>query len=138
MRWDQSDGLTGRPDARVRATLEQWRDGLLDLTGANPLIDVRTTAPGVVEIVSPSPRSVVEALQQGRECGFLGIEEQAEGPRPRAAHVFQTTMADAEMDATLRALRRAARRDLLEQGVATLYLGLGTVRWRDGANEHIR
>ncbi|WP_231956722.1 MULTISPECIES: DUF4011 domain-containing protein [unclassified Actinoplanes] len=121
----------------MRATLEQWRDGLLDLTGANPLIDVRTTAPGVVEIVSPSPRSVVEALQQGRECGFLGIEEQAEGPRPRAAHVFQTTMADAEMDATLRALRRAARRDLLEQGVATLYLGLGTVRWRDGANEHI-
>ncbi|KUL28913.1 DUF4011 domain-containing protein [Actinoplanes awajinensis] len=137
MRWDQSDGLTGRPDARVRATLEQWRDGLLDLTGANPLIDVRTTAPGVVEIVSPSPRSIVEALQQGRECGFLGVEEQAEGPRPRAAHVFQTAMADAEMDTTLRELRRSARRDLLEQGVATLYLGLGTVSWRDGGNEHV-
>ncbi|WIM94017.1 DUF4011 domain-containing protein [Actinoplanes oblitus] len=133
MRWDQSDGFTGRPDARVRATLESWRDGLLDLSGANPLIDVRTTAPGVVEIVSPSPRSVVEALQQGRECGFLGVEEQAEGPRPRAAHVFQTAMTDAEMDGTLRALRRAAHRDLLEQGVATLYLGLGTVRWADTA-----
>ncbi|WP_255657498.1 DUF3320 domain-containing protein [Actinoplanes sp. L3-i22] len=121
----------------MRATLDEWRDGLLDLTGANPLIDVRTTAPGVVEIVSPSPRSIVEALQQGRECGFLGIEEQAEGPRPRASHVFQTALADAEMDATLRALRRTARRDLLEQGVSTLYLGLGTVRWRDGGNEHV-
>ncbi|WP_436529707.1 DUF4011 domain-containing protein [Actinoplanes sp. HUAS TT8] len=121
----------------MRATLEEWRDGLLDLTGANPLIDVRTTAPGVVEIVSPSPRSIVEALQQGRECGFLGIEEQAEGPRPRASHVFQTAMADAEMDATLRALRQTAHRDLLEQGVATLYLGLGTVRWTDGGSEHV-
>src|SRR5689334_512702 len=125
MRWDQSDGLTGRPDARVRATLESWRDGLLDLTGTNPLIDVRTTAPGVVEILSPSPRSIVEALEQGRECGFLGVEEQAEGPRPRASHVFQTAMADAEMDTTLRALRRAAHHDLLEQGIATLYLSLG-------------
>ncbi|MFC3987504.1 DUF4011 domain-containing protein [Actinoplanes siamensis] len=121
----------------MRATLEEWRDGLLDLTGANPLIDVRTTAPGVVEILSPSPRSVVEALQRGRECGFLGIEEQAEGPRPRAPHVFQTAMTDAEMDATLRSLRRAARRDLLEQGIATLYLAVGTVRWRDGENEHV-
>ncbi|WP_239174189.1 DUF4011 domain-containing protein [Actinoplanes cyaneus] len=121
----------------MRATLEEWRDGLLDLTGANPLIDVRTTAPGVVEIVSPSPRSIVEALQQGRECGFLGIEEQAEGPRPRASHVFQTAMADADMDATLRALRRTARRDLLEQGVATLYLGVGTVRWADNGSEHV-
>ncbi|WP_262384641.1 DUF3320 domain-containing protein [Actinoplanes teichomyceticus] len=121
----------------MRATLESWRDGLLDLTGANPLIDVRATAPGVVEIVSPSPRSIVEALQQGRECGFLGIEEQAEGPRPRATHVFQTAMTDAEMDTTLRALRRAAHRDLLEQGIASLYLGLGTVRWRDDGSEHV-
>ncbi|GIE87585.1 DUF3320 domain-containing protein [Actinoplanes regularis] len=137
MRWDQSDGSTGRPEARVRATLDAWRDGLLDLTGANPLIDVRAMTPATVEIVSPSPRSVVEALQQGRECGFLGIEEQAEGPRPRAANVFQTALDDAEMDATLRTLRRTAGRDLLENGVTTLYLCVGMIRWQDGPNERL-
>ncbi|WP_328477309.1 DUF4011 domain-containing protein [Actinoplanes sp. NBC_00393] len=128
--------MTGRPDARVRGVLETWRAGLLDLTGANPLIDVDPAGPGVVPIVSPSPRSVVEALQQGRECGFLGIEEQAEGPRPRAAHVFQTEMADADMDAALHALRRVARRDQLERGLAALYLALGTLHWRDGEQEY--
>ncbi|MEU4426249.1 DUF4011 domain-containing protein [Actinoplanes sp. NPDC024001] len=120
----------------MRGVLETWRSGLLDLTGTNPLIDVDPAGPGVVPIVSPSPRSVVEALQQGRECGFLGIEEQAEGPRPRAAHVFQTEMADADMDATLHALRRTARRDQLEHGLAALYLALGTLHWRDGEQEY--
>ncbi|MEV6300195.1 DUF3320 domain-containing protein [Actinoplanes sp. NPDC051861] len=120
----------------MRGVLETWRNGLLDLTGANPLMDVDPEGPGVVAVMSPSPRSVVEALQQGRECGFLGIEEQAEGPRPRAAHVFQTRMADADMDTTLHALRRTDRRDQLEHGSAGLYLAIGTLHWRDGEHEY--
>ncbi|WP_045747993.1 DUF3320 domain-containing protein [Actinoplanes rectilineatus] len=136
MRWDDADGLTRRPDARVRGVVETWRDSLLDLSGDNPLIDVRRAAGDVVPVLSPSPRSVVEALQQGRECGFLGIEEQAEGPRPRAANVFQTPMTDAAMDATLHSLRRAARRDHSEHGLGTLYLALGTLHWRDHRREY--
>ncbi|WP_433825525.1 DUF4011 domain-containing protein [Actinoplanes sp. CA-015351] len=124
--------MTGRPDARVRGVLESWRAGLLDFTGDNPLIDVDPTGPGVVAVVSPTPRTIVEALHQGRECGFLGIEEQAEGPRPRAANVFQTEMIDADMDATLHALRRTARRDQFEQGISALYLALGSLHWQDG------
>ncbi|GAA4957690.1 DUF4011 domain-containing protein [Actinoplanes utahensis] len=136
MRWDDADGLTGRPDARVRGVLESWRAGLLDLTAANPLIHVDPESPGVVAIDSPSPRSVLEALQQGRECGFLGAEEQAEGPRPRAASAFQTAMADADMDTTLRALRRIDHRDQLEYGLSTLYLALGTLHWHDDLREY--
>ena len=136
MRWDDADGLTGRPDARVRGVLESWRAGLLDLTATNPLIHVDPGAPGVVAIDSPSPRSVLEALQQGRECGFLGVEEQAEGPRPRTASAFQTHMTDAEMDATLRALRRTDHRDQLEYGISALFLTLGTLHWNDGEREY--
>jgi very-short-patch-repair endonuclease len=136
MRWDEADGLTGRPDARVRGVLESWRAGLLDLTATNPLIHVDPWGPGVVAIDSPSPRGVLEALQQGRECGFLGVEEQAEGPRPRTASVFQTHMTDAEMDATLRALRRIDHRDQLEYGISALYLALGTLHWKDDTQEY--
>jgi very-short-patch-repair endonuclease len=136
MRWDEADGLTGRPDARVRGVLESWRAGLLDLTATNPLIHADPWGPGVVAIESPSPRGVLEALQQGRECGFLGVEEQEEGPRPRTASVFQTHMTDAEMDATLRALRRTDHRDQLEYGISALYLALGTLHWKDDDQEY--
>ncbi|WP_430790064.1 DUF3320 domain-containing protein [Actinoplanes sp. G11-F43] len=136
MRWDDADGLTGRPDARVRGVLETWRAGLLDLTAANPLIHVDPAGPGVVAIDNPSPRGVLEALQQGRECGFLGAEEQAEGPRPRAISAFQTAMPDADMDSTLRSLRRSAHRDQLEYGLSALYLTLGTLHWKDAEREY--
>jgi very-short-patch-repair endonuclease len=136
MRWDEADGLTGRPDARVRGVLESWRAGLLDLTASNPLIHADPWGPGVVAIDSPSPRGVLEALQQGRECGFLGAEEQEEGPRPRTASVFQTHMGDAEMDTTLRALRRTDHRDQLEYGISALYLALGTLHWKDDEQEY--
>ncbi|GIE74246.1 hypothetical protein Aph02nite_01960 [Actinoplanes philippinensis] len=136
MRWDEADGLTGRPDARVRGVLESWRAGLLDLTAANPLIHADPWGAGVVAIDSPSPRGVLEALQQGRECGFLGVEEQEEGPRPRTASVFQTHMTDAEMDTTLRALRRTDHRDQLEYGISALYLALGTLHWKDDEQEY--
>ncbi|MFC4071144.1 DUF4011 domain-containing protein [Actinoplanes subglobosus] len=136
MRWDEADGLTGRPDARVRGVLESWRAGLLDLTASNPLIHADPWGPGVVAIDSPSPRGVLEALQQGRECGFLGVEEQEEGPRPRTASVFQTHMTDAEMDTTLRALRRTDHRDQLEYGMSALYLALGTLHWKDDEQEY--
>jgi very-short-patch-repair endonuclease len=136
MRWDEADGLTGRPDARVRGVLESWRAGLLDLTASNPLIHADPWGPGVVAIDSPSPRGVLEALQQGRECGFLGVEEQEEGPRPRTASVFQTHMTDAEMDATLRSLRRTDHRDQLEYGMSALYLALGTLHWKDDEQEY--
>ncbi|MEV0895501.1 DUF4011 domain-containing protein [Actinoplanes sp. NPDC049802] len=136
MRWDDADGLTGRPDARVRGVLETWRAGLLDLTASNPLIHVDPWGPGVVAIDNPSPRSVLEALQQGRECGFLGVEEREEGPRPRATSAFQTHMTDAEMDATLRALSRTAHRDQLEYGMSALHLAVGTLHWTDDEREY--
>ncbi|WP_231953875.1 DUF3320 domain-containing protein [Actinoplanes derwentensis] len=128
--------MTGRPDARVRGVLETWRTGLLDLTATNPLIHVDPDGPGVVAIDSPSPRGVLEALQQGRECGFLGAEEQAEGPRPRAISAFQTPMTDVEMDTTLRSLRRSAHRDQLEYGLSALYLTIGTLHWNDEQREY--
>ncbi|GGN81467.1 hypothetical protein GCM10010112_57950 [Actinoplanes lobatus] len=136
MRWDDADGLTGRPDARVRGVLETWRTGLLDLSAINPLIHVDPWGAGVVAIDDPSPRSVLEALQQGRECGFLGVEEQAEGPRPRVTNAFQTHMTDAEMDATLRVLSRRAHRDELEYGMSTLFLAVGTLHWADDQREY--
>ncbi|GAA1634883.1 hypothetical protein GCM10009828_073460 [Actinoplanes couchii] len=116
--------------------LETWRTGLLDLTAANPLIHVDPDGPGVVAIDSPSPRGVLEALQQGKECGFLGAEEQAEGPRPRAISAFQTPMPDADMDATLRSLRRSAHRDQLEYGLSALYLTIGTLHWKDDDRDY--
>ena len=77
-------------DDDVRAALDGWRDELLDLTGANRLINLRPDSPGSLEIAGPSPKSIVEALRQGDDCGFAGAEGVPEHLDPRPALTLRT------------------------------------------------
>src|ERR1700754_354068 len=65
----EHDGL---PGAEVRAALDTWRSGLVDLTGANPLLNFPRVAGGAVEITGPSPKSIVKVLQEGGALSFPG------------------------------------------------------------------
>ena len=114
---DQAGGQVG-------AALEAWRDGLVDLTGADPLIDCKPGAPGTVEITGPSPKSIVRALQDGG-CGFLSA-----GADPHE-HPLSTDLTEDQLGATLHQLYQRSSNELRDRGVTDLYLAIGMLHWSD-------
>jgi very-short-patch-repair endonuclease len=118
-------------DDDVRAALDGWRDELLDLSGANRLINLRPDAPGALEIAGPSPKSLVEALRQGDDCGFAGAEGVPEELDPRPALTLRTRVPEEIMRPVLHRLEVRAREEFLDRGVATLHLGIGLLHWQD-------
>jgi very-short-patch-repair endonuclease len=110
---------------QVGAALEAWRDGLVDLTGADPLIDCGPGAPGTVEITGPSPKSIVRALQEGAGCGFLSA-----GADP-AEHPLNTELTEEQLGSRLHQLYLRSSREFLDRGVTDLYLAIGVLHWSD-------
>ena len=118
-------------DDDVRAALDGWRDELLDLTGANRLINLRPDAPGALEIAGPSPKSIVEALRQGDDCGFAGAEGVPEELDPRPALGLRTRLPEEIMRPVLHRLEVRSREEFLDRGLATLHLAVGLLHWQD-------
>ncbi|HEY0194558.1 MAG TPA: DUF4011 domain-containing protein, partial [Kofleriaceae bacterium] len=122
-------------DPAARARLDRWKRSLLDLSAANRLLDVkdsRTTVP----LPGVDPARVAAALADG---AALTIE-------PGPADVFdpvqlRTPLASEELTRRLTAIRRAAKSQLADGGVHTLWLGLGMLRWceapADGTPESV-
>ncbi|MGX6607426.1 DUF4011 domain-containing protein [Micromonosporaceae bacterium Da 78-11] len=110
---------------QVGAALEAWRDGLVDLTGADPLIDWKPGTPGSVDIVGPSPKSIVKALQEPDGCGFLGA-----GADPQE-HPLSTELSEDQLGATLHQLYQRSRNEFLDRGVTNLHLAVGMLNWVD-------
>jgi hypothetical protein len=132
------------PGADVRAALEIWRNGLVNLTGTNRLINFKRTKTGVVEITSPSLDGIVSALQQGGVCDFVGVgdgggetaEQGVRSPRygrarPGSSVFFQTTLSDQTMGSVLRRLLKRSKQEYLDRGVSVLYCAAGMLHWRD-------
>jgi hypothetical protein len=118
-------------DDDVRAALDGWRDELLDLTGANRLINLRPDAPGALEIAGPSPKSIVEALRQGDDCGFAGAEGVPEELDPHPALSLRSRLPEELMRPVLHRLEIRAQQEVLDRGVATLHLAVGLLHWQD-------
>ena len=115
-------------DPAARARLERWKLSLLDLTAANRLLDVKdgkTTIP----LPAVDPLWLAAALGEGAAFGV------ASGPAVGGAAdagVLRSPLAAPELAHRLVAIRRAARAQLADGGVHTLWLGLGLLTWRDG------
>ncbi len=109
---------------QVAAALDAWRDGLIDLTGADPLIDFKPGLPGTVEITGPSPKSIVKALQGADGCGFAraGADEE---------HPLGTKLTEEQLGATLQQLHQRGRNEYLDRGITNLYLAVGMLHWAD-------
>ncbi|HEX2688057.1 MAG TPA: DUF4011 domain-containing protein, partial [Kofleriaceae bacterium] len=151
-------------DPAAHARLERWKLSLLDLTAANRLLDVKdgkTTIP----LPAVDPVQLAAALAQGAAftlvsgAGDLGTQrtertEQTErsagkeGAGPAGAAPRTGTAGDAmrsgrlhtplgapELARRLVAIRRAARAQLADGGVHTLWLGLGLLTWCAGEPE---
>src|SRR3982750_2882699 len=123
---EHAEEHSGLPGAEVRAALDTWRSGLVDLTGANPLLSFPRVAGAAVEISGPSPKAIVKVLQEGGSYSFLG---DAGGERP--ASFLRTELADEALGLLLHRFYRRSRQELLDRGVSPLYLGIGMLHWTD-------
>src|SRR5690242_9124696 len=112
--WPESEvEASGLPGAEVRSALETWRSGLVDLTGANPLLNFARIASSSVEITGPSPKAIVKVLQEGSGYAF---------ENDGSAHVLRTDLPDEVLGALLHRFYRRSRAELQDRGVSPLYL----------------
>ena len=120
-------------DPAAQARLERWKLSLLDLTAGNRLLDVKdgkTTIP----LPAVDPIRIAAALADG--AGFTlesGPATGIEGGAPVAGALgrLRSPLAKPELARRLVAIRRAARAQLADGGVHTLWLGLGLLTWGD-------
>src|SRR5690242_16575031 len=122
MRPDHAAELSEQPDAEVRAALESWRSGLVDLTDANRLLHFGRTPADAVQITGPSPKALLKVLQDDGAFGFPGDDEES---RP----VLRTELPEAELGALLHRFYRRSRQQMLDRGVSSLYLTFGMLHW---------
>ena len=119
---------SGLPGAQVRAALDTWRSGLVDLTDANPLLNFPRVAGGAVEITGPSPKAIVKVLQDGGAHSFL--DDTPTDPL-RPAGRLRTDLSDGMLGSLLHGFYRRSRQELLDRGVSPLFLGVGMLHWTD-------
>lgn len=122
-------------DPAAQARLERWKRSLLDLSAANRLIDVgggRTTRL-TIPLPSVDPLALAAALSDGAafalEAGPPVAGDAIDPGRLRAP------LPRPELARRLIAIRRAARAQLADGGVHTLWLGLGMLVWSEGGAE---
>lgn len=128
---------------KVRATFEQWKRRLLDLSARNRLLHFQPTRRGTL----PLPQVPIEDLfdvlvNHGQQIIFEGLPEDGmeSGSSPDATTLsvitqqhcnvrLRTHITQTDLKRTLTNLHRRARESILEQGIHTLYMALGFLEW---------
>ncbi len=114
-------------DPAARARLERWKLSLLDLSTGNRLLDAsraRTSVPlPGVDVVG-----LAAALAAGDAFSFEAAPDGAGAP---GLHRLAAPLEEAELARRLTAIRRAARAQLADGGVHTMWLALGLLHWCD-------
>ncbi len=125
-------------DPAARARLERWKLSLLDLSAANRLLDVKdgkTTIP----LPAVDPVWLAAALADGAAFTLAADPEVRDAGDARGARdaggagILRSPLAAPELARRLVAIRRAARAQLADGGVHTLWLGLGLLTWCEAA-----
>ncbi len=130
----------------LQKSLETARRDLLDLGPRNPLLNYRTLRGRGLEIIDEDPTEVFRLLViEEKRMTFLPAStapvqtklavpllEQLEDDSSRLTDLrLQTDYTSAQLQARLLSTYHAARTSLEEQGVNTLYLALGMLRWTE-------
>lgn len=128
-------------DARFEAKYAVWKERLLDLTASNRLLNFRETKVSTVQITSPDPVALFEAivlrerslkfpLYRGRTV--LG-EAEDEIPTTEYRVIpgdLEARKAPPDLERSLYRLTSLARTYLEERGINTLYVAIGMLVWR--------
>ena len=115
--------------AEWKSALDIWRDGLVNLSGVNRLINFKSSKTGAVNIDSPDPDVILSGLRSSASWTFQGVEPDPEheddGASGRvakastrlasnSAQVLQTSREEKELGRVLRNLMRRANAELLD------------------------
>jgi len=121
-------------DPAAHARLERWKLSLLDLSWANRLLDVDD---GTTTIPLPAldVAAVAAALAEG--AAFSLVSGPAVAPELIEAGTLRSPLAKPELARRLVAIRRAARAQLADGGVHTLWLGLGVLVWSEASGDGV-
>ena len=141
----------------VETKLDEARDELLDLSFRNPLINYKLLKARGVEIVAESPPDIYQILVQDKKAmSFLPRHESEEDnvflfedeeeydsdrytdTKLQTGHTkLQTSHSFTELQKRLLNTWNTARTALEEQGVTTLYLALGMLKWYESESSDI-
>lgn len=133
----------------VRDALGQWRDGLVNLSRSNRLLNFRPRKTSAVEIVDGDSSVIVRELAAGQVFAFRGAavsldkadpdggDEPAPQtePAPRSGRsrrrVLDAATGGRELSGALRNLLRRSHQEYLDRGLRILYLAVGSLEWTD-------
>ena len=144
-----SVGLQRDRGTLIRSAVRVWRDGLINLTGSNRLLNFKPSRTGMIGLVRPSPEDVLARLARGGTYRFRSLQPRQAVPGadsepvtavnlvgdspvpPPAVDMLDTDKAPEDLAAALRALYRRSNQDYLDRGVWVLYLAFGALTWAD-------
>jgi hypothetical protein len=130
------DGPLGT-DGRIRRDIGKWRDGLVNLTGVNRLLNFKPTKAGMVAITRPTPSEVLARVGVGRRYDFRALRSEAEDedvtylPPPPSSEHLDVDRTPGDLAKVLRGLYRRSNQAYLDQGLSVLYLAFGVLAWAD-------
>lgn len=126
---------------------DAWRHGLLDITRRNRLINYRRSIRTTLHITEPAMGEMYRRVViKGEKLSFrrqidtggdpyldrlLYIMDKMKAPVELAEGEVRSDLGTADMNVTLKNLRAKARLSREEQGINTLYLSFGFLRWRE-------
>ena len=130
-------------DQRIQA----WKSRLLDLSRRSRLLYFKPSRYSTIQITQPGAQALFEALVVGeRKLRFpLAVrlqsteespeQSEAEAPKPAPYQIrpgdLEVDLEPADLNPRLYRLRRDYRTGIVEQGVHTLFLALGLLRWKE-------
>lgn len=133
---------------RIRAQLRVWKERLLDLSRANPLLGVNRSRVTKLRVRSPDGPALLERLAISGEKLDLPLVRKIprrasgatvdEGAEAEPGTDWQVTPGDIDLEGTPDELARKIRRiydngrtTVEERGVTTLHLTIGVLEWDD-------
>jgi len=116
--------------------LGELRKELLDLSLRNSLLNFRQLQGKGLEVGHPRPDLVFRLItKEEKPFGFRVADPYHDEPLEEGDNEFQTQLPKERLETRLLATYRAARTFIEEQGVNTLFLAFGMLRWRDEAED---
>jgi hypothetical protein len=142
------DGSFGWPsrdrNGLVRSAIGTWRDGLINLTGSNRLLNFKPSRTSAISVVRPAPREVLSRVagayrfrslpprsaDTGQDVNEPDLHNDVPVPPPATDRLDADKPAD-DLAAALPRLYRRSNQDCLDRGVWVLYPAFDTSVWTD-------